>query len=61
MKVSHLLDLLHAVAALFDGDGASKQAHALRAFAKAIAPLRDHSLDELFEVLAKVRLDAKHN
>jgi hypothetical protein len=61
MRVSHLLDLLNAVAALVDDDGASngasEKAHTLRDFASTIAPLRDRNLDDLFDVLAKVRLD----
>jgi hypothetical protein len=61
MRVSHFLNLLNAVATLFDDDGASdgssQRAHTLRAFASAIAPLRDRSLDDLFDALAKVRLD----
>jgi hypothetical protein len=60
-KVDHLLDLLHAAAALLDDDGVSRKADTLRGFANAIAPLRGRKLDELSEVLAKVTLDANRD
>ena len=57
MKVKQFLDLLDRGAALLEDAGASERAQSLRAFAKAIEPLRVHSLDALLDVLAKVTLE----
>jgi hypothetical protein len=57
MKVQQLLDLLDSAATLLEADGSSQRAENLRAFAKAIDPLRTHGLDVLLDVLARTTLE----
>lgn len=61
MTVKQLQDVLERAAALLESEGVSERAQSLRALAKAIDPLRAHSVDALVGVLAsKVKLDANH-